>query len=306
MLNFCFKSIIFAAALATVTGTVAIAETTGSTAKVNFVQNADGEVRVNIAGKLRMLSQRIPAAACNLHAGISPVESRAALDAAVKEFDSILYALEFGDTEIGVLSSETSLRTQRMISDLGDIFTPLKSAIDADADPALSEATVRLLADRNMDVLDSAIQLVSRVSGQYLNPAALLQSDAMAIDIAGRQRMLTQKMSKEVCQVMSGLDAPASVEALAGTMSMFEASLGALREGMDQAGIQPPPNEDIVRGLEIVQFDWGMVRGNVAYVIEGGMLDNDSRSEVFLGLNKTLVDMNTVVGMYSEAAKLGL
>lgn len=278
-----------------------------NTQQVNFVENVDGEVRVNISGKLRMLSQRIPAAACNAHAGISLEDSAAVLEAAEAEFIGILHALEHGDETYGVLSAEDRARTLRVIAKLQSAFDPLENAIASSSSrQALSDDTIQLLADQNMEVLKWAKLLVSEISGQYSNPVALLQSDAMAIDIAGRQRMLTQKMSKEVCLIMSGVNADASLEALAGTMNMFEVSLAALQNGMVDVGIQPPPNQDIIDGLAAVQDDWMAVRPHVQTVIDGGQIDNTARAELFAGLNKTLKDMNTVVGMYAEAAKLDL
>ena len=49
-----------------------------------------------------------------------------------------------------------------------------------------------------------------------------LKSGFLAVCTAGRQRMLTQKMSKESCAAWSGLSSDA-------TMQMFEASLTALQ-----------------------------------------------------------------------------
>ena len=85
--------------------------------------------------------------------------------------------------------------------------------------------------------------MVSEISGQYANQAELLQSDALAIDVAGRQRMLSQRMSKNVCLVGSGINVDAAKAELAATAQVFATSLFALRDGMVQAGINPPPNE---------------------------------------------------------------
>jgi hypothetical protein len=41
--------------------------------------------------------------------------------------------------------------------------------------------------------------LVSDLLAQYSNPNAMLQAIAMLVDISGRQRMLTQRMSKNFC-----------------------------------------------------------------------------------------------------------
>ncbi len=61
-------------------------------------------------------------------------------------------------------------------------------------------------------------------------------ADARIIDIAGRQRMLTQKMTKEVLALATALETEASnIEelrsGLLGTVSLFDRSLSALKDG---------------------------------------------------------------------------
>jgi len=38
----------------------------------------------------------------------------------------------------------------------------------------------------------------------------------------------------------------------------------------------------------------------------GGTIDDEARAVVFLGLNKTMAEMNRVVGLYSDQSKLDL
>lgn len=269
-----------------------------------FVEDAGGSQRINFSGKLRMLSQRIPAAACNLNAGVDPDGSRAILEAAMAEFDSILYALEFGDVNLGIYGAEERRRTLRVIEEVHAKMDPLEDALKAIGDGVPSDESIQSLADGNMEVLEMAKLLVDEITGEYANPVALSQSDAITIDIAGRQRMLTQMVSKDVCLAMSGVNATSSRTSLPKTMAMFEVSLGALENGMEQVGIQPPPNEDIAFGLAQVRSHWMSVQHYLAAVDAGESLSDEQRATVFLGLNKTMAQMNTVVGQYSAASKM--
>ena len=57
--------------------------------------------------------------------------------------------------------------------------------------------------------------------------------DALVVNIAGRQRMLTQKMAKETLLARATTDAAVKTAALAkveASIKVFEASLAALRE----------------------------------------------------------------------------
>lgn len=295
-----------AAALTMVLATPTYAQSQPAGSAEGFVQDVGGSQRINLSGKLRMLSQRIPAAACNLNAGVVPDESAAVLNAAFAEFEQILTGLEIGDTALGIIGAEERPRTLRVIQEVHAKLEPFETAMTDMVDGVPSDAAVAMLADSNMELLEIVKLLVSEISGQYANPAALLQSDAMAIDIAGRQRLLTQQTSKEICLILSDINAAASQETLSGTINMFETSLDALQNGMRDAGLNPPPNDEIIQGLDQVHEEWFAVKDHLTAMVGGQALSDADRATVFTALNKTMADMNAVVGMYSEASKLGL
>jgi len=211
------------------------AESNGSVARAGFVEESGGSARINLAGKLRMLSQRIPAAACAVKAGLVADESQAVLDGAVAEFHQILAALEFGDDSIGVFGAEERARTLRVIQELHTKFDPIKYS----------------------------------------------------------------------CQISSGLNATSSRDTLASTVQIFEASLQALRNGMPTVGLEEPPTDEIAAGLDVVKSDWLEVKTHIDAIDAGENLSDADRAAIFVGLNTTMADMNKVVGMYSDASKLG-
>lgn len=273
---------------------------------VQFIEEDGGSARINFAGKLRMLSQRIPAAACNLNAGVAPDESETVLNSAVAEFDRILAALEFGDDALGIFGAEERRKTRRIIEELHTRLDPLEAALVDTSEGVPTDAAIQVVADGNSEVLEVAVMLVSQLAGQYANQAELLQSDAITIDIAGRQRMLTQKVSKEVCLIMSDVNADAARETIGGTIRMFESSLDALRNGNQAVGILPPRSDEISVGLDNVHTNWMALKAHLDTIQSGGAIDEEARAVVFLGLNATMAEMNRVVGLYSEQSKLGL
>lgn len=273
---------------------------------VQFLEDIGASERINMSGKLRMLSQQIPAAACNLHAGIEVEQSKTALHAAKEKFDTIIAALEFGDANLGIIGQEGRLKTLAAIGSVHATYDPMRAAFSSIEETGGTEAEVLAMAEHNIGILLAAKVLVSEISGQYTNPAALSPSDALMIDVAGRQRMLTQKISKEICFITSGIHANASMAVLGSTINMFETSLNALHFGMENAGISPAPTDEIIAGLERVQADWEEIGALVKHIAMGGTIDDAERTIIFTGLNRTMSDMNTVVGLYVASAKLGL
>lgn len=270
------------------------------------IKDVGASERVNFSGKLRMLSQRIAAAACNFEDGIEAETSAKILQGGVAEFDKIVNGLEFGDADLNINGEEERRKTLVAIEALRTAWAPIKTSAQGltkvDHDASAYEA----IAAGNMPLLGKAKLLVSELSGQYSDPTAMLQADAMLVDISGRQRMLTQKMSKEACQIWHlGGDA-AIQEALAGTMNMFEVSLLALRDGMDMAGIKKAPTEPIYGGLDDIHSDWLEVKPMLETAVVAKPMDPAGRAEVFGRLNVMLKEMNAVVGLYTKFAKTGL
>ena len=271
-----------------------------------FIEDVGGAERINFSGKLRMLSQRIPAAACNLTAGVDVEKSESVLKSATAEFEKIIQALELGDETLGIKGGEDRRKTLAAIAEVHKEWDIVKKDAEVMLASGATDALNQDIADHNMKLLGAAKLLVSELSGQYSDPTAIIQSDAIRIDIAGRQRMLTQKMSKEACYILSGVNVEASKKAIGGTANMFDASLNALMNGMPEAGIQASDDPQIAAGLVKVAAGWSFLKGHLSELDAGTEWDMETRAQVFNTFNSTMAEMNKVVGMYAEASKLGL
>ena len=125
----------------------------------------------------------------------------------------------------------------------------------------------------------------------------------MLIDISGRQRMLTQKISKETCIIGGRHQTDGTIADLQGTVQIFEASLEALRFGMPSVGILPPPNAEISAGLNTVVTDWNTVKPMISAMLASEDLETAAHAQKYQQLNVTMSDMNAVVGLYADVAR---
>lgn len=280
-----------------------LALTFPTAAETTSVADDSAEQRINLSGKLRMLSQRIPSAACHLANGVDTEGSKALLLNASAEFEAILNALENGDPEMNIIKPEERKKTLMQISDLKEKWAPMKEAALATADGSATAAQQDYILMQNMTVLGSAVTLVSELSEQYANPNAVSQANLLLVDISGRQRMLTQKMSKESCLAGTEYSSTSTIEDMNQTIQIFEASLEALKFGMPALGIAAPPNSDISDGLDVVFEDWQQVKPVMLEIASGGTVDGDQSTFKFQQLNTTMANMNKVVGMYVDAVK---
>lgn len=258
--------------------------------------------RVNYSGKLRMLSQRVVATGCNYVAGVDPDASGAAMEAAMEEFGAIVNALEFGDPDLGIIGAEGRLKTRVRIAMLRERWLPVilrLSTLEDDPDHAIR---VAMVAQDSGPLLDMAKLLVSDLTSQYADPNEMILAFGIMIDIAGRQRMLTQRMSKNICLINSDLTSEQARGELAATAQLFDTSLTALRAGMPEAGISQPPTAEIEAGLDVVHGNWMALKPQVERALAGDRMTAGERAEVFHAMNEMTANMNKVVGLYATAS----
>ena len=297
----------FATAAASSNNAPAAQTTAPSVTFAQFVDDNGASARVDQAGKLRMLSQRVTATACYVRAGVDTASTLPALIGATDEFEAILNALQNGDPERGIFGAEERRRTQVGLQKLHDdywvAFAEQARLISAGAGDATNVAA---MATQSQPLLEFAMRMVSEISGQYSDPTILLQADAMVIDIAGRQRMLSQRISKNACLLGTGLGTEATMAELAATVSVFDTSLHALYHGMTDAGVKPPPTEEIADALGKVVERWNALQPVLASVSWDGSVDSDVMAMVYTETTALTGEMNTIVGLYAEASKLGI
>ncbi|MEM6940255.1 MAG: type IV pili methyl-accepting chemotaxis transducer N-terminal domain-containing protein [Pseudomonadota bacterium] len=288
-----------------ITGGVAWADPSGAqtATTAQLLKDVGGSERINYAGKLRMLSQRIPAAACNLHAGVGDGASAQILEAASEEFNKIINALEHGDPSLNIKGREGRRKTLEAIADVRQEWEPVVAAARLVRNEGMSDGLNQQMADQNGPLLEAAKLLVSQITGAYSDPAAVLQSDAIRIDIAGRQRMLSQRISKDICFVLSGVNVDQSTASLKKTVALFDVSHNALQFGKLDVGLKAPRDPQIIEGMRIVADHWAGLQPSLTQVLETGTLSEPARLQVFKGLNALLVDMNKVVGMFARVSK---
>lgn len=260
--------------------------------------------RVNFSGKLRMLSQRVAATACNYVADVEKEQSKSMLLSAQAEILKITRALELGDADLRIYGNEKRRKTLEALANVRNEWEPINSAIEDLLQGQNLNKNLTVISESSMPLLDAAKLLVSEISGQYSDPSVMTQADAMLVDISGRQRMFTQKMSKESCLIWSGLVEKA--EDLSNTMQTFEISLQALRNGLESAGIRPAPTAEIMYGLDEIWEKWQSLKPSLQKAVSGETADVTLRGEIFKELNTVLVQMNAVVGMYTIHGKTGL
>ncbi len=166
---------------------------------------------VNIAGRQRMLTQRMVKAYCQIGVGVTLEKSQSQLTGAVDLFEQQLSALE------NQFASNSDVALELMeVRNTWDAFrTSLTGSVKHSHAQQLADTSDKLLASSHR-----VVELLQDASGTEY---------ARLVNISGRQRMLSQRAAKLYLLSAWGLDNPELQNALNQTSDEFAAALKELQ-----------------------------------------------------------------------------
>lgn len=200
-----------------------------------IIHSAQHAEAVNRAGQLRMLSQRLVTLYLLRGAGVQVVQQQSRLEDALLRVDDNLAWLGKGPSAVG-----SADRVRVLLATWAPLKTALQGATHAERVPLVVDGAERLLTD--------AEQLTTQL--QHAGAVATLQ----VLNVAGRQRMLSQRYARLVVTDLLGLapDPVATRADMAATSLAFEQALAYLN------GL--PLSTPSIRGaLENAALDWRQV-----------------------------------------------
>ena len=132
--------------------------------------------------------------------------------------------------------------------------------------------------------------------------------NARAINLAGRQRMLTQKMSKEaymfIIKAENGDDLAKHRQKIRGTMVLFDSTLDGLMNGNVQQGLQPATAPEVLAGLQEVSTSWLQFKAQIERLLTLADPSSEPGYEALAAISRQNVPllkaMNHTVGLYEK------
>jgi transcriptional regulator of heat shock response len=253
-------------------------------------------VVINLAGKQRMLTQKMSKEALLIAKGINVDANKANLRKTAGLFDKTLKGLVQGDTELGLPKTEDA-EILAQLDKVSGLWNNFKPSINAVLEGDTSKTVLEKIAKENLPLLknmNAAVQMYAKAGGSTLDPAM-----ATTINLAGKQRMLTQKMTKELLLVANNISADANKESLDKTAALFDRTLKGLLDGDEDLGLPGTKDTAIRDQLAVVQKLWSDYKP---------VLDAVDTSDA--GLTKAadlnlplLKNMNKAVKMYEASVK---
>ena len=210
--------------------------------------------RVNLSGKQRMLTQRMTKLALLVSSDSDKKSNVAKLVKFSNLYNKTLTAFKKGDKDLGCIASN-NVQIKKQIAVIEKVWKPFYKHVQTIIEGKDSEGkSLAYMVANNEQLLKESNVLVkvyekSNKSKNYLDIAKL-----RIVNVAGRQRMLTQKMTKEKLLINKG--DKEYEHKLTSTIKLFDESLTALIEGDSNQHIVKPSNEKIQKQLATVASMW--------------------------------------------------
>ena len=268
---------------------------------------SNSETKVNLAGKNRTLSQKINALGLRLMNGDQTAKVPLAL--AINEHDSALIKLSNG----GIIRNQTDKIEITPVGPLSVQFIdenviPVWKEYKIKAELILNQSelfeAIEKIGDQSTQLLEKNKELVNRIlTDDYLRYQPN-EKRSMIINIAGRNRMLSQRIGLLAIQVANGKQTSAA--ALKNAIELHDASLLALRNGgqiPNSESTLPEASEKIKKQIDDISELWQSIKSNANIILESKEVFKASKflnenAEKLLSVNNELV--NTIVNEYDE------
>lgn len=261
---------------------------------------------LNLSGKQRMLTQKMTKEMLLVAYGHETQKNLDNLEKTAALFDKTLTGLKKGDATLG-LPATTQPRITRQLKKVATKWSPYYEAVkQVLASKQVSTDVLSQVATLNLSVLknmNKAVLLYEKDAkkGQHESSGAL----ATQINLAGKQRMLTQKMSKEFLLVALKHDTETNKLNLLETMTLFDRTLTGLQVGDDTLGLATTESPEILTQLKKVDALWQKFKPLMA---QGASPDTSTISaaqvkQVADSNLPLLKEMNAAVKLYEKQAK---
>ena len=266
---------------------------------------AEYGVVLNLSGKQRMLTQKMSKEIVLIALGHETARNVENLKATAELFDKTLLGLRNGDDELNLVptSNPRILRQLGKVEAIWAEFNPVVQTIIAQGS-ATSEQ-VALVAEKNLPLLKQMNKCVKLYEKDASN--AGLSSDpglAVTINLSGKQRMLTQKMSKEFFLIAYGHGVQDNKLNLQETYTLFDRTLKGLLDGDPSLDLPGTPEPGIREQLVKVQNLWNEFQPAMAFGADPGTttISAEMVTQVADTNLPLLKNMNKAVKMYERKA----
>jgi len=254
---------------------------------------------INLAGKQRMLTQKMSKEALMVFKGVNIENSLKGLKESSLLFDKTLKGLLEGDKSLNLIPSKNK-KIETALRDVQKLWKPFYKRIQ-------EVATSKNLTDKTFEYIDkNNLPLLKKMNDVVILYASLGDKGAsklkMANDInlAGKLRMLTQKISKDILLYQLKISPKKALKDLNESVKLFDKILNGLYNGDKELNLNGTKLPKILKQLDIAKKSWQESKPLIEKLIK----DKDNLAltkETIDKLNTTKTEVNKAVELYTKS-----
>ena len=251
-------------------------------------QESDSKV-LNISGAQRMLSQKVTKEAMGIASGLSKGSE---VYATIDTFEKNLNALISGDSARGIPATEDA-ETLSQLNKVSNMWSTFKEELDKTVTyyDRLSTAEGYIAVNNTilLTEMNKAVGMMERAS-----------FSANDVNLAGAQRMLSQKIAKEALNMVKD---PTVAQTFMASVDRFDKVLNGFLKGDSSLGIDAVKNASIASQLNTVNDTWKIFKTHAVNLVEITSQLKTHTSYLMQNNVPLLQESNAAVIMYEKIAR---
>ena len=269
----------------------------GNACEVISAAEVDYANIINLAGRQRMLTQKMSKEILLIAWNIDVNKNKEELKKTADTFDHTLNGLINGDKELG-LTPAVNKDIINQLNNVKSLWSDFRALVDETvASGKTSESIIKTVSNMNRMLFDACDEVVTMYE---IEAAQVTGREAHVINLAGKHRMLTQKMAKEFLLITLNVNADENKLRLKRTAYLFERTLNGLIKGDKYLKLQPSTNKAAIQQLSKVQSLWKEFKEPIDTAINTGKWSQDSIRKI-ADLNLPLLtEMHKAVRIFEE------
>ncbi len=255
---------------------------------------------INLAGKERMLTQKMTKEALLVTLGIEKEHNKIALQQSAARYDRILNGLIKGDAPLGlepIRNSATRAAATQLQKEWHTFYRNIETILQSKTKAPRAVAYIVAHNEVLLDLSDRLVQQLKRDAGttDYLQ-----QAREQIVDIAGKERMLIQKMTKEKLLILAAIHKSENHRKLMRTVAAFDGTLHALLQGDSSRKIPKATNPQLRVQLQKVLHLWQKLKP----LYETQKLDKKGLATILSHNTIMLQEMDRAVTLYEQLTEI--
>jgi hypothetical protein len=250
-------------------------------------------ISINLSGKQRMLTQKMTKESFLIRSNIDKKENRKKLIKSSQLFDKTLKGLMSGDKSLELVAIKNK-EIQTQLKEVETLWKPFYREIKAVISGDAKDSSYDMLEKSNITLLKE----MNKAVGLYASSNRGKNRFALANDInlAGKQRMLTQKMGKDLLFAFNNFKKKEYIADFKKSQKLFDDILKGLFYGSKILHLEGSKLPKITAQLKVVDKLWREHQSILKEAISGKEM-----KKAIMGLDKILVEMNRGVFIYTQS-----